>query len=83
MAALDARGFTYGHPYGAFYIFANTASTGLPAFALSRTLLTKATTHLSRYRILPPGGHYLRFSLLQPTPVLMEAVTRLERVLKG
>lgn len=82
MAALTDAGFSYGHPYGAFYIFANTASTGLPAFALSRKLLMEGRV------LIFPGtgfgarwGHYMRFSLLQPTPVLLEATNRLRRVL--
>jgi aminotransferase len=84
MPALDALGFTYGHPYGTFYIFVNIASTGMPAFALARKLLEEARV------LIFPGtgfgaawGDYLRFSLLQPTPVLLEAVSRLERVLRG
>ncbi len=84
MPALDALGFTYGHPYGTFYIFANIAATGMPAFALARKLLEEA------HVLIFPGtgfgaawGDYLRFSLLQPAPVLLEAVARLERVLRG
>ena len=84
MPALDALGFTYGHPYGTFYIFANIAATGMPAFTLARKLLEEA------HVLIFPGtgfgaawGDYLRFSLLQPTPVLLEAVARLERVLRG
>jgi len=82
MAALDDCGFTYGYPRGAFYIFANTTSTGLPAFELSRRLLLEGKV------LVFPGTafgenwkHYLRFSLLQPTPVLLEALDRLRRVL--
>ena len=82
MAALDDCGFTYGYPSGAFYIFANTTTTGLPAFELSRRLLLEGKV------LVFPGTafgenwkHYLRFSLLQPTPVLLEALDRLRRVL--
>lgn len=82
MAALDECGFTYGYPYGAFYIFANTASTGLPAFELARRLLEEG-----HVLVFPGTGFgenwkdYLRFSLLQPTPILLEALDRLRRVL--
>jgi aminotransferase len=82
MPALDAMGFTYGHPYGAFYIFANVSATGMPAFALAKRLLEEA-----RVLIFPGTGFgaawsdYLRFSLAQPTPVLLEAVARLRRVM--
>ncbi len=84
MPALDALGFTYGYPYGTFYIFANIATTGMPAFTLARKLLEEA-----HVLIFPGTGFgaawsdYLRFSILQPTPVLMEAVARLARVLQG
>ncbi len=84
MPALDALGFTYGHPYGAFYIFVNTGASGVPAFTLARRLLEEA-----HVLIFPGTGFgaawsdYLRFSLLQPTPVLLDAVGRLERVLRG
>jgi aminotransferase len=84
MSALTDSGFTFGHPYGAFYIFANTASTGMPAFVLSRKLLTQG------HVLIFPGtgfganwGSYMRFSLLQPTDVLLEAIARLRRVLVG
>jgi aminotransferase len=82
MAALDECGFTYGYPSGAFYIFANTTSTGLPAFELAHRLLVEG-----KVLVFPGtafGEHwkdYLRFSLLQPTPVLLEALDRLRRVL--
>jgi aminotransferase len=82
MAALDAMGFTYGHPYGAFYIFANVSGSGVPAFALAKRLLEEA-----RVLIFPGTGFgaawsdYFRFSLAQPTPVLLEAVARLRRVM--
>ncbi len=83
MPALDALGFTYGHPYGTFYIFANISTTGMPAFTLARKLLEEA-----RVLIFPGTGFgpawsdYVRFSVLQPTPVLLEAVARLGRVLR-
>ena len=37
MPALSDAGFTYGHPGGAFYIYTNVSSTGLPSpeFCLS------------------------------------------------
>ena len=82
MGALTDSGFTYGHPYGAFYIFANTTSTGMSAYALSHKLLTEGQV------LIFPGtgfgaawGAYMRFSLLQPTEVLLEATRRLRRVL--
>ena len=82
MSALDDCGFTYGYPRGAFYIFANTSSTGIPAFELAHRLLLEG-----RVLVFPGTGFgenwkdYLRFSLLQPTPILLEALNRLRRVL--
>jgi aminotransferase len=82
MAALDECGFTYGYPKGAFYIFANTSTTGLPAFDLAHRLLLEGDV-----LVFPGTGFgenwkdYLRFSLLQPTPTLLEALDRLRRVL--
>ncbi len=84
MRVLTDCGFTYGHPYGAFYIFANTASTGLPAFELAQRLLLEG-----KVLVFPGTGfgenwsNYLRFSLLQPTEVLYEATDRLRRVVCG
>jgi len=82
MQALTDVGFTYGHPYGTFYIFANTSRTQLTAFDLAVRMLTEARV------LIFPGtgfgadwGNYLRFSLLQPTPILNEAIARLTRVL--
>lgn len=84
MPALDALGFTYGHPYGTFYIFVNIATTGMPAFTLARKLLEEAHVLIFPGTGFGPAwSDYLRFSILQPTPVLMEAVARLERVLRG
>ena len=84
MRALTDCGFTYGHPYGAFYLFANTASTGLPAFELAQRLLLEG-----RVLVFPGTGfgpdwsNYMRFSLLQPTEILLEAIARLRRVLRA
>jgi aminotransferase len=84
MPALDAQGFTYGHPYGTFYIFTNIATTGMPAFTLARKLLEEAHVLIFPGTGFGPAwSDYLRLSFLQPTPVLMEAVARLEGVLRG
>ena len=80
--ALDECGFTYGYLKGAFYIFANTSTTGLAAFDLAQRLLQEGDV-----LVFPGTGFgenwkdYLRFSLLQPTPILLEALVRLRRVL--
>jgi aminotransferase len=84
LPALDALGFTYGYPYGAFYVFVNIARTRMPAFALAKRLLEEARVLIFPGTGFGPNwGNYLRFSLLQPTPVLLDAVARLQRVLGG
>lgn len=84
LPALDAIGLTYGHPYGTFYIFVNIASTGVPAFALAKRLLEEERVLLFPGTGFGPAwGDYVRFSLLQPLPVLMEAIARLGRVVRG
>src|SRR5262249_19165662 len=42
MAALDALGFTYGHPGGAFYIYTNVSRSGRAAGAFCEALLREA-----------------------------------------
>ncbi len=81
---LDALGLTYGYPFGTFYIFVNAASTGIPAFALAKRLLEEERVLIFPGTGFGPAwGNYLRFSLLQPMPVLMEAIARLGRVVRG
>lgn len=48
---LDEMGFTYGHPRGAFYVFANTRSTGLNATEFAYQLLERG-----RVLVLPGAG---------------------------
>lgn len=84
MPALDAMGLTYGHPYGTFYVFVNISSTGTTAFPLALKMLQEARVLIFPGTGFGPAwGDYLRFSLLQPTPVLMEAIARLGRVVRG
>jgi aspartate/methionine/tyrosine aminotransferase len=83
IAALDTMGFSYGHPHGAFYVFANISRSRMPAFALAKRLLEEA--HVLIFPGTGFGAHweaYLRFSLAQPTPVLLEALVRLQRVIE-
>ena len=39
MPALADAGFTYGHPGGAFYIYTNVSSTGMPSPTFCENLL--------------------------------------------
>jgi aminotransferase len=82
LACLDRLGFTYGEPRGAFYVFANTSSTGMDSIDLSVKLLQEA-----HVLIFPGTGFgeqwvdYLRITLLQPDDVLAEAMRRVEQCL--
>jgi aminotransferase len=78
MAALDALGFSYGHPGGAFYVYTNVSHTGLKAGAFCEALLREA-----RVLVFPgtlfgdPGDSHIRISLLQPAPRIGEAFDRI------
>jgi aminotransferase len=78
MKALDELGFTYGHPGGAFYIYANVERSGLAAPAFCELLLREAQV------LLFPGtlfgdkdDRYVRMSLLQPLERMKEAMQRI------
>jgi aminotransferase len=82
MKALDQIGLTYGHPGGAFFIYANISSTGLPAPQFCDTLLRRGQV------LIFPGTmygdeseDYTRISYLQPLERIEEAVARMERVI--
>jgi len=82
LASLRRMGFGYAEPLGAFYVYANAASTGRSAFELSYLLLKEG------HVLIFPGTAFgekwvdwLRISLLQPEEVLTEAIARMERVL--
>lgn len=82
LAGLRRMGFGYAEPLGAFYVYANAASTGRSAFELSYLLLKEG------HVLIFPGTafgekwvNWLRISLLQPEEVLSEAIARMERVL--
>jgi aminotransferase len=82
LAALDRMGFTYGAPRGALYVWANSASTGIPSTELSYRFLTEG-----RVLIFPGTGFgdqwfdYMRITLLQPIEILEEAARRMEGVI--
>lgn len=82
MRALDEIGLSYGHPGGAFYIYANVSSTGMPAPQLCETLLREA-----RVLVFPgtmfgdEDDRYVRFSLLQPLDRIAEAAERMAAVI--
>ena len=82
MAGLDEMGFIYGRPRGAFYVFPNASSVGLPAEDLCYLLLKEG-----RVLVFPgtafgeSGSQYLRISFLAPKEQLQEALARMQRTL--
>ena len=83
MQALTEMGFTYGSPAGAFYIYTNVSSAGMPSPEFCVELLRQA-----RVMIFPgamfrdDSDNYVRISYLQPLPRIKEAVERMGTFLK-
>ncbi len=83
MAALDAMGLGYGHPGGAFYLYANIAPSGMPAPQFCETLLREG-----RVLVFPgelfgdDSGRYIRLSYLQPQERLAEGMARMAEVIE-
>ena len=83
MGALTDLGMTYGHPGGAFYIYTNVSSTGLPSPRFCEELLRQA-----RVMIFPgsmfgdDSDKYVRISYLQPLPRIKEAVGRMSEFIR-
>jgi aminotransferase len=79
MDGLTRLGLDYSDPRGAFFLWTNSASTGIHATELSYLLLRDA------HVLIFPGtgfgeqwGGYLRTSILQSTALLQEALERME-----
>lgn len=83
MAALDGMGLSYGHPGGAFYIYANVTSTGMGAPAFCETLLREG-----RVMIFPgtlfgdEHEDHIRIGYVQPLDRIEEAAERMDRVIR-
>jgi aminotransferase len=78
MPALTAAGFTYGHPGGAFYIYTNIRSTGMPAPEFCERLLHDTGVMLFPGTMFGDDStDYIRISYLQPLPMIQEAVRRI------
>ena len=78
MPALDEAGFTYGHPGGAFYIYTNVSSTGLPAPGFCERLLKETGVMLFPGTMFgDESTDYIRISYLQPLPLIEEAMGRI------
>jgi aminotransferase len=78
MPALTEAGFTYGHPGGAFYIYTNISSSGLPAPAFCERLLRETGVMLFPGTMFgDTSTDYIRISYLQPLPLIREAMSRI------
>jgi aspartate/methionine/tyrosine aminotransferase len=78
MPALTEAGYTYGHPGGAFYIYTNVSSTGLPAPDFCERLLRETGVMLFPGTMFGDGStDYIRISYLQPLPLIEEAMDRI------
>ncbi len=78
MGALDAMGFTYGHPGGAFYIYTNVSSSGMKSPEFCLRLLQEAQVMIFPGSMFgDDSDQYIRISLLQPLARIEEAVARM------
>lgn len=81
-SGLRNLGFTFGEPQGAFFVYTNAMSSGIPAFELSYLLLKEG------HVLIFPGTAFgekwvdwLRISVLQPEDQLSMALERMAGVL--
>ena len=78
MPALTDAGFTYGHPGGAFYIYTNISSTGLPAPEFCERLLRDTGVMVFPGTMFgDTDRNYIRISYLQPLLLIREAMSRI------
>ena len=78
MPALTEAGYSYGHPGGAFYIYTNVSSTGLPAPEFCVRLLQETGVMVFPGTMFgDESTDYIRISYLQPLPMIREAMERI------
>ena len=78
MPALTEAGFSYGHPGGAFYVYTNVSSVGLPAPMFCERLLRETGVMVFPGTMFgDESTDYVRISYLQPLPLIQEAVGRI------
>ncbi|NNF25714.1 MAG: aminotransferase class I/II-fold pyridoxal phosphate-dependent enzyme, partial [Gemmatimonadetes bacterium] len=84
MPALTDAGFTYGHPGGAFYIYTNVSSTGMPAPEFCERLLRETGVMVFPGTMFGDSStDYIRISYLQPLPLIKEAMARIAAFAQG
>ncbi len=83
MDGLTSLGLNYSDPRGAFFLWTNSASTGIHATELAYLLLKEG-----RVLIFPGNafgenwGSYLRISILQSTDLLVQALERMRPIIE-
>ncbi|MFN8058550.1 MAG: aminotransferase class I/II-fold pyridoxal phosphate-dependent enzyme [Vicinamibacterales bacterium] len=78
MPALADVGFTFGHPGGAFYVYTNVSSSGLPAPEFCERLLRETGVMVFPGTMFGDTSRdYIRISYLQPLSRIREAMARL------
>jgi len=78
MPALSDLGFSYGHPGGAFYIYTNVSSSGLPAPEFCERLLRETGVMVFPGTMFgDTSTDYIRISYLQPLPLIRTAMERI------
>jgi aminotransferase len=82
LAGLDALGFTYGTPAGAFYVYVNVSAWGMPATRFCERLLEEARVMVQPGMLFAdPDDRYVRFSLLQTETRIREALDRMREAM--
>jgi aminotransferase len=78
MPALTEMGLSFGHPGGAFYIYTNISSTGMPAPVFCEQLLRQTGVMVFPGTMFGDDStDYIRISYLQPLPIIKEAMERI------
>jgi aminotransferase len=84
MPALTEAGFTYGHPGGAFYIYTNVSSSGLPAPEFCERLLRETGVMVFPGTMFGDDStDYIRISYLQPLDRIKVAMERIAAFTKS
>ncbi len=79
LPALDEMGLTYGDPGGAFYVYTNVSSVGMPTPEFCEKLLRETGVMLFPGTMFGDANpHYIRISFLQPLPRIRDAVGRMK-----
>jgi aminotransferase len=78
MPALADLGLDYGHPGGAFYMYTNISSTGIPAPEFCERLLRETGVMVFAGTMFgDASADYIRISFLQPLELIEVAVERM------